>query len=164
MGPCAKDVMQTAPRTVSPELSLPELEEAFVSARVTGFPVVKDDVLVGVVARSDRVRRLVAERSIEGYVSSYYVDLSGFDPDARYETVAELAARTGARVEGLQVADLMTTATVTASPETPIRDVAAIMRDRHVHRLPITQAGRLVGILTSLDLVALVADGRLGPT
>jgi CBS domain-containing protein len=161
MGLCVRDVMRTGVQTVGPGLGLPDLEEEFVKARVTGFPVVDRGRLVGVISRSDLVRRLVAERSLEEYASSYYVDLSGFDPGAPAESLSELAARTGAKVEGLTVADLMTRATVTTSPETPLVEVAALMLGRHVHRLPVTDGDQLVGIVSALDFVGLVADGRL---
>lgn len=164
MGLCVKDVMRAEVRTVGPGLTLPELEEEFVSARVTGFPVVEDDRLVGVISRSDLVRRLVAERSLEEYASAFYVDLSGFADGAPLESLTELAARTGAKVEGMTVADLMTRAPLTTRPETPLAEVAGLMRDRRVHRLPVTDGERLVGIVSALDFVALVADGRLAPS
>ncbi len=162
MGLCAKDVMQTSVRSVSPDMRILDLEETFVSAGVTGFPVVENDRLVGVVSRSDVVRRLVAERSLDDMVSDYYVDLSGFDPGPAVESLADVAARFGAKVEKLRVADLMTRATVTTAPDTPIAEVAGIMCERRVHRLPVTEGERLVGIVTSLDLVRLVAEGGLG--
>jgi CBS domain-containing protein len=35
-----------------------------------------------------------------------------------------------------------------------------LMVDRGIHRLPITEAGKLVGIVTSLDLVRQIAEGH----
>ena len=161
MGLRVRDVMARGVRCVRPELSLPELEEEFVKERVTGFPVVDGDRLIGVISRSDLVRRLVAERSFEEYASTYYVDLSGFDEGPEPETLSELAARTGARIEGLTVSDLMTRAAIAVPPEAPLAEVASVMRDRRIHRIPVTESDRLVGIVSALDFVGLVADGLL---
>ncbi|MGH0034970.1 MAG: CBS domain-containing protein [Myxococcota bacterium] len=161
MGLCTRDIMRTGVRSVRPELGLPELEEEFVKERVTGFPVIEGDRLVGVISRSDLVRRLVTERTLEDYASTYYVDLSGFDDSPPLESLGELAARTGARIETLTVGDMMTRAAITVSPDTPLADLAALMRDRRVHRVPVTEEGRLVGIVSALDFVGLVAEGRL---
>ena len=163
MGLLARDIMQTGVRSVGPALGLPDLEDEFVKHRVTGFPVVEDGRLVGVISRSDLVRKLVTERSLEEYASSFYVDLSGFDPEEERESLSDLAKRTGARIEGMTVGDLMTRASIATSPETPLSDVAAQMRQRRVHRLPVTEDGVLKGIVSALDFVGLVADGRLVP-
>jgi CBS domain-containing protein len=45
-----------------------------------------------------------------------------------------------------------------------VRDVAATLLARRVHRLPVVDGGRLVGIVTSMDLVRLIAEERVRPT
>jgi len=51
------------------------------------------------------------------------------------------------------VRDRMTTNVITVSPETPIREALALMRRRHIRRLPVLQEGELVGIVTWTDLM-----------
>ena len=55
----ARDVMQASVLTVSPGMSLTELEDFLVSKRITGAPVVERGVLIGIVSRSDIVRLLI---------------------------------------------------------------------------------------------------------
>ena len=43
--------MEADVRTVGPEMTLPELERAFLSEKVSGFPVLEDGNLVGIVSR-----------------------------------------------------------------------------------------------------------------
>ncbi len=57
--------------------------------------------------------------------------------------------------------EIMTTDVKTVNRETPIRDVAAAMRDGDVGSMPVVEKGKLVGIVTDRDLVVrTVAEGR----
>jgi CBS domain-containing protein len=57
--------------------------------------------------------------------------------------------------------DIMTTDVVTASPATPVRQVAELMRDRNVGSVVLADdAGRPVGMVTDRDLTITVLAGR----
>ena len=50
--------------------------------------------------------------------------------------------------------ELMTRDVVTARPDTPVRQAAALMAEHHVTSLPVLDdAGRLIGIVSEIDLV-----------
>jgi CBS domain-containing protein len=52
-------------------------------------------------------------------------------------------------------AELMTSPAVTIGPDDSLADAARLMHDRHVKRLPVVdQAGRLVGIVSRVDLLS----------
>jgi CBS-domain-containing membrane protein len=56
------------------------------------------------------------------------------------------------------VRDIMTTAVVTVRPDTPSREVAAMLRQHRVSGFPVTgDGGKVVGVVTETDLLALVA-------
>jgi acetoin utilization protein AcuB len=57
------------------------------------------------------------------------------------------------------VADLMTTAVATTSPDATIRKVANIMRGRTIGCVPVVDGKRLVGIVTITDLLNLIGHG-----
>jgi len=151
--------MSTQVHCVSPDLGLVDLERAFLEQQVSGFPVVQDDRLVGIVSRSDVVRQLCVEESRAELLSDYYVDLSGFSEPL--ESLQQLGRRVGARVETLTVEDVMIREIVSVAPDTPLRELAALLVDRHIHRVPVVADGRLVGLVSSLDLVRLVAERGL---
>jgi CBS domain-containing protein len=53
------------------------------------------------------------------------------------------------------VKDVMTTDLVTTTPETAVVDAARVMIKRKIGCLPVVKDGRLVGIITECDFVAL---------
>lgn len=158
----ARDLMQTDMKTVSPDLPLPELEQRFLEDRVGGYPVLEGDHLVGIVSRADILRRLCAERSAAEHVSDYYHVVG--DGSAPVESLESFAQRFGTRTEGLRVRDVMVRLMITVEPDHTIRHVARTIVDNHIHRVLVTSERRLVGIISSIDLVRLVADGQTGNT
>jgi CBS domain-containing protein len=57
--------------------------------------------------------------------------------------------------------EIMTSAVTTASSDTPLRDVAAMMREGDMGAVPVVDAGKLVGIVTDRDIVVrAVAEGK----
>lgn len=159
----ARDVMNAEVRTVGSEMRLPDLERALIEQGLSGFPVVDGGRLVGIVSRSDVVRQLCVEQTVAETLSDYYADPSGSasGPVESFEAIGE---RVGTRIERLRVKDVMIHDLITVSPEDPLRDVAATLLARRVHRLPVVEGGRLVGIVTSMDLVRLIAEERVRPT
>lgn len=156
MALCARNLMQPKVHSVDPEMSLADLERAFLEAHVTGFPVVDGDRLVGVVSRSDIVRKLAAEQSYAEYISDYHRDFGG--TTEYVESVAEVTSRAASRLGTATVNDVMSHSPVTVSPDAPIADVARLLVEKRVHRVLVTDGDKLEGILTSLDLVQLIAD------
>lgn len=51
-----------------------------------------------------------------------------------------------------KVVDWMTTDVVTVEPGTTLPEATALMREKHIRRLPVVENGRLVGIVTYGDL------------
>lgn len=54
--------------------------------------------------------------------------------------------------DSMRVDELMTRDVVTISPETPVIDARALMTKRRIRHLLVTEAGRLVGIVTDRDI------------
>jgi CBS domain-containing protein len=143
--------------TVRPETSLPDLERGFQRERVSGFPVVeRDGRLVGIVSRTDVLRQLALEQSLgESLVDTRRDDT---DEDWADKSSGEIGRMVGERMERQCVRDIMRSNVVIAAPGDSLRDVAQLMLRHSVHRVPIVKEGRLVGLISSMDLVRLVAE------
>jgi CBS domain-containing protein len=155
----AKDVMAKAVVTVTPDLSLDALGDLLLSHRISGVPVVEKRTLVGVVSRSDVVRVLSLERSLAGLISDGFRG-SEFAPgeDGAVRPLPEALTR---QLQARTVREAMVTDPIVVSPDTPIETVAKVLVDRHVHRVLVTENRELCGVISTLDVVRLVADGRL---
>jgi CBS domain-containing protein len=163
MATTARDVMKTEVQTVAPDVLLTDLDELFIQNRVTGFPVVESEQLIGIVSRSDIVRKMVTEQSYAEYVSDYYRDVGSFDEPRPADSLPELGSQIGSRLASATVRDVMSQDTVTVSPDDSVGRVAERLIERRIHRVPVVASdGRLEGIITSLDLVALLIDHDLG--
>jgi CBS domain-containing protein len=158
----AAHAMQTEVESVSPKIGLIELERKFLMLGLSGFPVIEDGELVGIVSRSDVVRMLSVERSSEEQLSDFYRSFE--DPThakSSAEESSEVAARVGERAAALTVRDAMIRRVVSVDRDQPLSEVARMMLDGHVHRLPVLDRGKLVGLVTTLDIVRLLAEGRV---
>lgn len=60
--------------------------------------------------------------------------------------------------DGLRVADVMAKEVVSATPETTLAGIAQRMIERRIDAIPVVQAdGKVVGLVTSTDLLRLIA-------
>ena len=57
----------------------------------------------------------------------------------------------------MKVRDVMTREPVTVTPETTIREAAALLRERHIGGLPVVEGGRVEGMITESDIMGLLA-------
>jgi len=63
--------------------------------------------------------------------------------------------------EGLCVADIMTPELIFVDEETRVGEIAMLLVERNIKRVPVMQNGKLVGIVCRADIVHAVAQGHL---
>jgi len=157
----AARIMQREVRSVSPRLPVVELEEFLVNNGIGGAPVVDDGRLVGVVSRSDIVRHLAGEYAAESIETEYYWDFGGKTATRESSGAARADAGTVEQIlADLTVADLMIENIISVAPETPVSALAQRMERHQIHRVLVVESDRLVGVITTMDLARLLADGR----
>ena len=146
----AHDIMVSPVITTSRSATVREVAKILVEKRISAVPVV-DNVgkLVGIVTESDLMRR--AEAGTERPYSWWVHFLAG---DA---TVAADYVKSHAT----SIEDIMTSDVVTASPETPLHEIASLFEEHRIKRVPIVdKAGNLVGIVSRANLIQVVAGAR----
>ncbi len=65
------------------------------------------------------------------------------------------------KISGAKVADLMTKNVVTATPRTTIFEAERTMIEKSFRRLPIVSEGKLVGLVTAMDIVRFFGSGEV---
>jgi CBS domain-containing protein len=147
-----RDVMTSEVLAVRRETPLKEVARLLVERRISGLPVVDDEgQVVGVVSEADL---LVKEQGPDAVPRGTLDRFLGESGQAR-----QLRAKAEARTAG----EAMTAPAITIDGSRSVHQAAALMIERRVNRLPVVEAGRLVGIVTRADLVrAFVrSDGQL---
>jgi len=133
---------------VAPDATAREAEEMLVKRAVSGAPVVDPGGRpVGVISQRDLARHLSA-RATAGESGRFYTDVE------EYQEIGQQ------RIDrsSTPVSELMSTEVYSVTRETGVAVAANIMRERRIHRLLVTDRGRLVGIVTSLDLLRIVEE------
>jgi CBS domain-containing protein len=151
----AKDVMNPNVLSVRDDLSLAALAEFLVDNEISGAPV--EDVegrLVGVVSLTDlatwEMGRDVALP--EHSQPDYY--LRGWEERWNPEDLVGLRVGEAERTVG----EIMTPTVLAIDEESTIPQVAKKMIDARVHRLLVTRERRVVGIVTTTDLLGLLVE------
>lgn len=156
---CVADIMSKDLYAVSPDLPLSELEWELSRRRISGAPVIEDGKLVGMISRADIVRRLGFSHAMSQMALDYYRQLEGVDEGQGQQEYEKLSDQTlGSQLRTLHVRDAMTSQPVTIGPEAHPRAAAQLMLDRGVHRIVVVLDAQPVGLVSSFDLVRLVAE------
>jgi CBS domain-containing membrane protein len=132
-----RDVMTPDPTTLKRNDKLTLADDIMRLGRVRHLPVLDDDdqTLVGIVTQRDLFRDALAHAL-------------GYGKHAQRELLDSLAVK-----------DVMATEVVTVRSDASLVYAARVLTERKIGCLPVVENGRLVGILTEGDFVALVARG-----
>ena len=155
MSLCAKDLMTPQVIVTQEDASVSDFITLLKEHGISGAPVVDPQAhLVGVVSVTDV---LLHSRLFEGEFamdSDYHARVGeelevlhdGFDPD---------------EVRRITVGDIMSPESITATADTPVRELASVFCTGSVRRILIVEGKRLLGIVSITDILRAVEDGRL---
>jgi CBS domain-containing protein len=150
------EIMQKKVKTIGPDKTLPDLERELLRWRIGAMPVVERGKLVGIVSRSDVVRQLCLERSLGEAMADAYRDQT--DASFAAQATSAIGGAIGQRMERLRVRDVMICDVLTVPPDLPVIQAAQLLIERRIHRLPVVEGEKLIGIVSSLDFTRIVAE------
>jgi CBS domain-containing protein len=140
------DIMRRTIVLVAPDAPIIEAATLMLKSRISGLPVINSTgTLVGIVTEGDFLRR--TEIGAEIHRPRW---LALFMDPAK-------AAEEYVRAHGRTVGDVMTRDVITARKDMLLSEAAGLMEQHHVKRLPVVDAGHVVGIVSRADLVHAVA-------
>lgn len=178
-----REVMTAEPITIAPEATLRDAVELLTANGVSGLPVVASGHVVGTLSARDIVSFECGTPGVpmerddddvwqEG--TAVFSDDNSVPPAAYF---AELWEDAGADVtERFRCSDTpewdflrehtvqeaMSQDILAIEPAAPVQTAAEFMKRSGAHRVLVTDASRLVGIITTMDITRAVAEQRLG--
>ena len=137
----AGDVMVTEVVSVTRKTPLDQVAAVMARHGISGVPVVEDgERVVGVISEKDFLTRM-GEQDTETFMGVVAECLKGLGCVA-------------VSIRGQNAEDIMTSPAVTVNEETSIREIANLLTEKNINRVPvINRKGRLVGIISRADIV-----------
>jgi len=128
-----RELMSERPRSVGPDVPLRSAVLEMLRAGLGGLPVVDE---------SNRVIGMLSERELLRDLLSHYLPRAGGVNAPQPPAAARRTVR-----------DIMTRQVLCVAPEQPLAEVASLMLNKDVDRVPVVKDDRLVGFLTRGDIV-----------
>jgi CBS domain-containing protein len=143
--------MSAPPVVAAPDATIEEVVSLMLTARVGAVIIADTEDLAGIVTRNDL------------QLATRAVPLSGSHVRApslldRFVTDEDQLLRAAAEARARPVREVMTTPVLTLPPDASLWDAADLFLANGIGHAPIVEAGRVVGMVSRLDLLRLVAD------
>ena len=140
--------MEHDPETVTPDADVESVVRIMRDNELPGVPVVNEGGrCVGIVTEAD----LVLPDDEGDLHLPHYINVFGgtvfLEPLKRFEDRLRKAFASTA-------ADMMTEDPTTVAPDTAVAEAARIIHDSGHNRLPVVEHGRLVGVVTRVDVLS----------
>jgi len=136
------DVMTQPVISVTPETTIAEAAGLLLQHRISGLPVVDPGgSVVGIVTEGDLLRRTETGTARRHARWLEFLIAPG-------RLAQEYTNANARKVEEVMSADV-----VAVAPRDPLAEVVRLMERRHIKRVPVIEAGRLVGIISRANLV-----------
>ena len=138
----AKDIMTTGVICVAPDATVEAIAKLLLENHISGVPVTNSEGhVLGVVSDTDLMHR------VAGWPSPHEsLWLQWFQSSAAIAAKVKKAVGSCAR-------DIMTAPAITIDPNRPIAQIAEILADRHLRRVPVVADGKIVGIVSRTNLI-----------
>ena len=135
------DVMTRDVFSVYRETSTEEIAQLMSAKGVTGLPVIdKENRVIGIISETDFLSQLGSKA-----------------PQSFMDVIAQCLKSKGCVALPMlkqRAEDIMTSPVVTVMEDIPVTEIAAIMTDKKINRVPVTdREGRLIGLVSRADIV-----------
>lgn len=149
MNKTAKDIMTRKVITVKEDLMVNDLIDLFLEKKISCAPVVdRKKKLIGIVSKTDILSRFM-DLDLDLTLKVGLKDILDSHSD-----LSELEVSTETE---LSVGQIMTPNPITAGENITVEELAEIMIKNSIHRLIIKKSGKIVGIVSTLDVLYFVA-------
>ena len=147
-----KDIMTSDVVTIMPETRVRDIARLMLIHQISAVPVLDaDGKIVGIVREEDLIHR------VETGTEQHHVAWLTLQADL------EERAHDYVKSHGMRAADVMTRDVESVRPQTPVNAVADLLGKRRVRNLPVIQEGKVVGMVSRVDLLRGLAGQAARP-
>lgn len=130
-------IMQKNIITLQPNDTIKKAEDIFKAHKIHHIPIIENEMLIGMLSKSD-----------------FLFFKRGFNQD-RTEEKWDLF-----RLKSHQVSEIMTTKLAKLEPTDKINVAIEVFKENLFHALPVVEDNRIVGIITTYDIIKHLADDK----
>jgi CBS domain-containing protein len=183
-----RDIMTRQVVTLEPQMTLREAMEILSEQHLSGAPVVSGSKVVGVISAGDLLSFAAApppeeERRNEPALAerwkepaewdeatddgedddshAYFTEMWDEHTEDTDEVIETQGESTPDTMSNYLVEDVMSKTIRWLSPDADVRSAAEMMREYGVHRVLVCNRGRLVGLVSAMDIAKAVANKKL---
>ena len=139
-----KEVMQRKVVVVDAHMTCREVAEVLLQHKISGAPVVDEkSQLVGVVSEKDLFRAIYPSQAEFIESEAAYLDFEKLEGEAK---------GAGER----KVSEVMSARLIVATPDTPVLKIGAQMIASGIHRIPVADQGKVVGMVSRRDIYSTI--------
>jgi CBS domain-containing protein len=144
----ARDIMTQNVITVQRDTPVQDIIQTLLDNRISGVPVVESKKVVGIISEGDLILRERARRPRSGMA---YLAKQLFEDHTKL-------AEEFRKAHGMIAEEVMSTRIITCPPSMPVEEIANLMAEHHVKRLPVVEDGQLVGLVSRADVLRAAAQ------
>lgn len=140
----ASDIMTREVVTVNSMTTVREIADILNERHISGLPVVEQGRVVGIVSEKDIIFRDASLhlpafiQILDGII--FLGSLKNYEQSIR-------------KMTGMRAAEIMSDEVISVGPDASIREIADLMVENEINRVPIVADGVLVGIVTRADII-----------
>lgn len=174
-----REIMRTELVTVVPDMSVHDLAGLLADKEISGAPVVDvDGEVLGVVSMTDVIRLAAGEADVRVGPRPLVAGEFSIEapPENEYEEEQDVVdyfqsvhippftprpdggETSGSALDQYDVREIMTPANFHIHPDSDLRELAAFLLRGRIHRALVMEDDRLVGIVTTVDVLRTMAD------
>lgn len=179
-----RDIMTRGVVTLEPQMTLREAMEILTARHLSGAPVVSGQKVVGVISAGDLLSFAAAppredeqqaeptladewdgpaewEDDYDSQSASFFTDMWNEHTEDANDVIDTQGETSSDALSNHVVEEAMTKKIRWLSPDADVRSAADMMRQYGVHRVLVVTRGRLVGLVSAMDIAKAVADRKL---
>ena len=143
----AQDIMTKNVISAAVDTTVEQITALMMKNHISAVPILDGDgTVIGLVSEGDLMRRV--EGAGNDHKSWWLSLFSGSD-----NTAQDFIAMRGRRAT-----DIMTKKIEVVSPDTPVADIARLLEQKRIKRVPVVSKGKVVGIVSRANLMQALAS------